>query len=331
MTVTDAGSGPPGRGRHGSAPADALAELLRGERRRVLATLIRLTGDLTLAEDAVQDAGLIALETWRRQGVPPNPRAWLTLTAKRRVIDLLRREVARPVKEREAITLAVQRAPDDTPVGVVRDDQLRLLFTCCHPALAREAQVALSLRVICGLSVAEVAGALLVPEATRPPTGTRSSPGTTCLSPSTRARSWCSIGRRPSPSAVTRPQRSPRSTRSRASATISGSMPPGPNCWRGWDAARRRARRRGQPVSSRGRRPSFGFFSFGIRPRREAKPGVEPVQVVELVDQPDRSAERCRPQLRLSRPVAPDSQVSSTSPGAAKAASLPFSICSQAT
>jgi RNA polymerase sigma-70 factor, ECF subfamily len=147
-------------------PAETLAELLRGEGRRVLATVIRVTGDLALAEDAVQDAGISALETWRRLGVPPNPRAWLTLAAKRRVIDLLRREGARPVKEREAITLAVQQTPDDTPPGVVRDDQLRLIFTCCHPALAPETQVALSLRVLCGLSVGEVARALLVPEAT---------------------------------------------------------------------------------------------------------------------------------------------------------------------
>jgi RNA polymerase sigma-70 factor (ECF subfamily) len=150
----------------GPDPAEALAALLRGEGRRVLATVIRLTGDLALAEDAVQDAAISALETWRRIGVPPNPRAWLTLAAKRRVIDLLRREGARPNKEREAIILAVQRAPDDTPPGVVRDDQLRLIFTCCHPALAQEAQVALSLHVLCGLSVAEVARALLVSEAT---------------------------------------------------------------------------------------------------------------------------------------------------------------------
>ncbi|TFB89013.1 sigma-70 family RNA polymerase sigma factor [Cryobacterium algoricola] len=150
----------------GTDPGGALAALLRGERRRVLATVIRLTGDLHLAEDAVQDAAVSALETWRRTGVPPNPRAWLTLAAKRRVIDLLRREGARPVKEREAIILAVQRAPDETPPGVVRDDQLRLIFTCCHPALAQEAQVALSLHVLCGLSVAEVARALLVSEAT---------------------------------------------------------------------------------------------------------------------------------------------------------------------
>ncbi|TFC18310.1 RNA polymerase sigma factor [Cryobacterium glucosi] len=157
MTATDAG---------GTDPAGALAALLVAERRRVLATVIRLTGDLALAEDAVQDAAISALETWRRLGVPPNPRAWLTLAAKRRVIDLLRREGARPNKEREAIILAVQRAPDETPPGIVRDDQLRLIFTCCHPALAQEAQVALSLHVLCGLSVAEVARALLVSEAT---------------------------------------------------------------------------------------------------------------------------------------------------------------------
>ncbi|MDJ0377244.1 sigma-70 family RNA polymerase sigma factor [Cryobacterium sp. PH31-L1] len=143
-----------------------LAEVLRRERRQVLASLTRLTGNLDLAEDAVQEASIIALRTWPRTGLPPNPRAWLIVAAKRRAIDELRREAIRPGKEREAITLALQRAPDDFPIGVLRDDQLRLIFTCCHPALAAEAQVALSLRVLCGLTVAEVAGLLLIPEPT---------------------------------------------------------------------------------------------------------------------------------------------------------------------
>ncbi|WBM79205.1 hypothetical protein KIV56_12125 [Cryobacterium breve] len=134
----------------GPDPAEALAALLRGEGRRVLATVIRLTGDLAVAEDAVQDAAISALETWRRIGVPPNPRAWLTLAAKRRVIDLLRREGARPNKEREAIILAVQRAPDDTPPGVVRDDQapadLHLLPPGARAGGAGRAQPARALR-----------------------------------------------------------------------------------------------------------------------------------------------------------------------------------------
>ncbi|MDQ1576715.1 MAG: polymerase sigma-70 factor, subfamily [Microbacteriaceae bacterium] len=147
-------------------PKETLDELLRREGRLVLATLTRLTGDLTLAEDAVQDASISALETWPRTGIPPNPRAWLILAAKRRAIDLLRRERSRWVKEKEATMMAIQAAPDDIPPDVVRDDQLRLIFTCCHPALAQEAQVALSLRVLCGLTVAEVARALLVSEQT---------------------------------------------------------------------------------------------------------------------------------------------------------------------
>jgi len=127
----------------------------------VLATLVRLTGDLQLAEDAVQDATLRALELWPRTGVPAEPRAWLTLTARRRAIDLLRRESARPAKE-------VLAMPVDDPAEpeTVRDDQLRLLFTCCHPALAHEAQVALALRVLCGLTVDEIAEAMVVPAET---------------------------------------------------------------------------------------------------------------------------------------------------------------------
>ena len=146
-----------------SAARAALVRLVRDEGRRVLATLARVTGDLPLAEDAVQDAAVRALETWPRDGVPAEPRAWLTLTARRRAIDILRREAARAGKEAEAVT-----EPDDAPPPpeTVRDDLLRLVFTCCHPALAVETQVALALRTLCGLSVAEVGAALLVPEAT---------------------------------------------------------------------------------------------------------------------------------------------------------------------
>ncbi|WP_425565974.1 RNA polymerase sigma factor [Pseudonocardia ailaonensis] len=138
----------------------ALVRLVRDEGRRVLATLVRLTGDLQLAEDAVQDATLRALEVWPRDGVPAEPRAWLTLTARRRAIDLLRREAVRPGKE-----LQVVAYEPETP-ETIRDDQLRLLFTCCHPALAHETQVALALRTLCGLDVPEVAALLLVGEET---------------------------------------------------------------------------------------------------------------------------------------------------------------------
>jgi RNA polymerase sigma factor (sigma-70 family) len=141
---------------------DAVATLVRGERARVLATLVRVTGSVDLAEDATQDAVLRALQTWPRDGVPVNPRAWLLLTAKRRAIDLIRREARRAGKEAEAMQL-IDPAPE--PDDVVRDDLLRLVFTCCHPALSTEAQVALALRTLGGLTTAEVARGLLVPEA----------------------------------------------------------------------------------------------------------------------------------------------------------------------
>lgn len=143
-------------------PHAALVRLVRDEGRRVLATLVRVVGDLQLAEDAVQDATVRALQTWPRDGVPAAPRAWLTLTARRRAIDLVRREAARTGKEADAVFLAEPTEPDPDP----RDDLLRLVFTCCHPALAVETQVALALRTLCGLSTAEVGRALLVPEAT---------------------------------------------------------------------------------------------------------------------------------------------------------------------
>jgi len=142
---------------------DAAERLVRDEGARVLATLIRVTGDIDLAQDAVQDAVVRALERWSRKGVPDNPRAWLTVTAKRRAIDLVRREARRAGKEAEAVSLL---GPVPEPAEVVRDDMLRLVFTCCHPALSAEAQVALSLRTLGGLSTAEVARALMVSEAT---------------------------------------------------------------------------------------------------------------------------------------------------------------------
>jgi RNA polymerase sigma factor (sigma-70 family) len=135
----------------------------------VLATLVRHTGDLQLAEDAVQDAVVRALATWPRTGVPPQPRAWLTLTARNRAVDIARREAARAGKEAEAVAVLDFLGldpPDDEPAEVLRDDQLRLVFTCCHPGLAVETQVALALHTLCGLSTAEVGRALLVPEAT---------------------------------------------------------------------------------------------------------------------------------------------------------------------
>jgi RNA polymerase sigma-70 factor (ECF subfamily) len=154
-------------------PEERLAETVRVEGRRVLATLVRTLGSLQLAEDAVQDAVLAALASWPRTGVPDDPRAWLTVTARRKAYDVLRREAARPAKEAAAGRELPVTAPDPAlevievePEGAVRDDLLRLLFTCCHPALAADAQVALALRTLAGLDVPAIARAFLVSEAT---------------------------------------------------------------------------------------------------------------------------------------------------------------------
>jgi RNA polymerase sigma factor (sigma-70 family) len=152
---------------------DAAERLVREERARVLATLIRVTGDIDLAEDAVQDAVVRALQRWPHEGVPANPRAWLTVTAKRRAIDLVRREARRAGKEAEAMALW---DPGPEPAEVVPDDTLRLVFTCCHPALSTDTQVALALRTLGGLSTVEAARALLVSEASMAKRLTRSQP-----------------------------------------------------------------------------------------------------------------------------------------------------------
>jgi len=147
-------------------PREALVRVVRDEGRRVLATLVRTVGDVGLAEDAVQDAAVRALQAWPRDGVPASPRAWLTVTARRRAVDILRRERGRGAREAAAMELRDPAGDVPPPDSVVRDDLLRLVFTCCHPSLSLEAQVALSLRTLCGLSTAEVARALLVPEPT---------------------------------------------------------------------------------------------------------------------------------------------------------------------
>lgn len=148
-----------------TSPDDAIERLVRDEYPRILATLIRLTGDVGTAEDAVQEAVIRALQSWPRDGVPAEPRAWLTVAARRCAIDRVRREVARDRKEAQAVWL-LDTEPAEPSDSVVRDDLLRLVFTCCHPSLSLEAQVALSLRTLGGLSTAEVARALLVPETT---------------------------------------------------------------------------------------------------------------------------------------------------------------------
>jgi RNA polymerase sigma-70 factor (ECF subfamily) len=150
----------------GRDPAlDVIAETIRLEGARILATLVRTVGDVQVAEDAVQEATLAALGGWPVTGVPPQPRAWLTVTARRKAIDILRRERARPDKERSATALTELTRSDLPPEGVVRDDLLRLVFTCCHPALSPTTRVALALRTLCGLSPAQIAGVLLTTEA----------------------------------------------------------------------------------------------------------------------------------------------------------------------
>jgi RNA polymerase sigma-70 factor (ECF subfamily) len=134
---------------------------IREEGGQVLATLIRLTGDFTLAEDALQEAAVAALDHWQRVGVPRNPAAWLTKVARNKALDHIRREAKRTDKEREAVQLLT--SPDE---GIEATDPLRLVFTCCHPALSEDAQVALTLRTIAQLTTREISLALLQPEAT---------------------------------------------------------------------------------------------------------------------------------------------------------------------
>ena len=134
---------------------------------QAVATLIRVFGDITLAEDAVQDAFVVAISRWRTGGIPPNPAGWIVTTARNRAIDGLRRSArGRELHEQLAAVASTPRAPaDDWQEGVpVSDDQLRLIFTCCHPALRTEHQVALTLRLLGGLRVDEVARSFLVSE-----------------------------------------------------------------------------------------------------------------------------------------------------------------------
>ncbi|MER6125733.1 RNA polymerase sigma factor [Streptomyces sp. NPDC001795] len=145
----------------------AVAAAFREEWGQVVATLIRLTGDWDLAEECAQDAFAQALDRWRRDGVPRRPGAWLTTTARNRARDVLRREAVGAQKLREVAVLARDEGPyDPEDDSGVQDDRLRLVFTCCHPALTVEARVALTLRTLAGLTTPEIARAFLVPEAT---------------------------------------------------------------------------------------------------------------------------------------------------------------------
>ena len=156
--------------------SDDLDAVFRREAGRCTATLIRVLGDIDLAEDAVAQAFVIAAERWPVTGVPPNPGGWITTTARNRAIDHLRRESTRTDRHVAAHRLhdGGDMGPDDAPergdldafVDVVPDDQLRLMFLCCHPALSPDAQVALTLRLLGGLETTEIATAFVVPEAT---------------------------------------------------------------------------------------------------------------------------------------------------------------------
>ncbi|TMK84850.1 MAG: RNA polymerase sigma factor [Actinobacteria bacterium] len=150
----------------GPAVEATVAEAFRDEWGRLVATLIRVTGDWDLAEECAQDAFAAAIERWPRDGVPRNPGAWLTTTARNRAVDRLRRVTTGAAKLQEAAVLSSTGEPDDRDDSGVDDDRLRLIFTCCHPALSMDAQVTLTLRTLAGLTTTEIARAFLVPEAT---------------------------------------------------------------------------------------------------------------------------------------------------------------------
>ena len=144
--------------------ASEIERIFRTEYGRAVAVLARRFGDIDVAEDAVQDAFAIALERWPAAGLPPSPQGWIVTTARNRAIDRLRREASREDKHAKAALLhAKNEPPDREPMD---DDRLRLIFTCCHPSLALNVQVALTLRLLGGLSTAEIAHAFLVPEST---------------------------------------------------------------------------------------------------------------------------------------------------------------------
>ena len=138
--------------------------VFRREYGRSIAVLVGVFGDIGIAEDAVQDAFTTALDRWAATGVPPSPAGWIITTARNRAIDRLRREASRQARHHQAALLYARDEPAEE--GPVRDDRLRLIFTCCHPALATDARIALTLRLLGGLTTAEIARAFLVPEPT---------------------------------------------------------------------------------------------------------------------------------------------------------------------
>ncbi len=159
---------------HAAAVRAAVADTHRREWARVLAATVRVARDLDLAEECVQEAYASALRSWAEAGIPANPAAWLTATAKRRAVDAIRREAT--ARSRLPLLVITADAPDesagdeppdpDDPGGAIPDERLRLIFTCCHPALAQEAQMALTLRLVCGVPAPDIARAFLVSDAT---------------------------------------------------------------------------------------------------------------------------------------------------------------------
>ena len=160
----------------GAAVEAAIASAHRREWARVLAATARVARDLDLAEECVQEAYAAAMQTWVSDGIPDNPAAWLTTTAKRRAVDAIRRDIT--LRSRLPLLVEPEEAPDEVamhtlpaqdaegPGDAIPDERLRLIFTCCHPALAQEAQVALTLRLLCGVPTADIARAFLVSEPT---------------------------------------------------------------------------------------------------------------------------------------------------------------------
>lgn len=156
-----------------SAPETTISAVFRAEYGRAVAVLVRAFGDIELAEESVQDAFTTALQRWAAQGAPPSPAGWIITTARNRAIDRLRREASREDRHRRAYLASENDEGENDTVpsvfaadSVVDDDRLRLIFTCCHPALAPEARVALTLKLLGGLTTAEIARAFLVSEST---------------------------------------------------------------------------------------------------------------------------------------------------------------------
>jgi RNA polymerase sigma-70 factor, ECF subfamily len=147
-----------------AVPASEIERVFREQYGRAVAVLVRVFGDIDVAEEAVQDAFTAAVHRWPSSGLPPSPAGWIITTARNRAIDRLRREASRDDRHAQAALLHAREQP--TEEGAVRDDRLRLIFTCCHPALGSVVQVALTLRLLGGLSTAEIAHAFLVPEPT---------------------------------------------------------------------------------------------------------------------------------------------------------------------